>query len=240
VNIIKGGKVSIARTLRGSSQDSAARLINSFVYSYNSHDLDEYKTRFLSQCTPQFKIIKRVYGKVDPMTGKPRNPFGNFNYLEINGINQVLYMAERFFNAAPDGVFETGTHRCCNTPKAKVLVSTFKFRGTLIEEQPSSQMDLASGSSYSANGDAVSGDSGEGELVPASKRSRLNPSESDRTSPYTTESEDSQSILGMTSTAIPSGVGMFQTKAVHSVGSLAMYLNDEGKVTCLEFFYEYL
>ncbi len=248
VNIIKGGKISIARTLRATPHDAPARYINSFVFSYNSHDLNEYKQRFLSLCTPQFKIIKRVYGKVDPLTGKPRNPFGNFSYLEINGINQVVYMAERFFNAAPDGVFETGTHRSCNTQKATVLVSTFKFRGTLIEETPTSHADSAhrpSGNSSTFAGTGTAGDTtggddstqdGEaGELVPSAKRTRLNPAaeRSSSGSPYTTESED-VSIAGT------GGMGVFQTKPVHSVGSLAMYLNEEGKVSCLEFFYEYL
>lgn len=226
VNIIKSGKIAIARSLRALPADAPAKFINNFVFAYNSHDLNEYKQRFLSMCVPELRVIKRIYGKVDPLTGKPRNPLGNFSYLEINGINQVLYMADRFFQAAPDGILETGTHRSCNTNKATVLVSTFKFRGTLIEEVPTSHLES------STSGDATIPDGSEsgGELVPSAKKPRLSPSLSGQY--HSSESETDGGAAG--------GGGIFQTKTIHSVGSLAMYLNDEGKVYCLEFFYEYL
>lgn len=231
VNIIKSGKIAIARSLRSLPVDAPAKFINNFVFAYNSHDLNEYKQRFLSMCVPELRVIKRIYGKVDPLTGKPRNPLGNFSYLEINGINQVLYMADRFFQAAPDGILETGTHRSCNTNKATVLVSTFKFRGTLIEEMPTNQIES---SSIPPTADAVDIETTEigGELVPLVKRSRPNPSPLGAQYP----SSESESDIG----GVVSGAGIFQTKTIHSVGSLAMYLNDEGKVYCLEFFYEYL
>ena len=210
--------------------DVPNNLINAFVYSYNSHDLNEYKNRFLSHCVKDFKIIKRVYGKADPITGKPKNPFGDFSYLEINGIEQVIYMADRFFNAAPDGIFEVQSQRSCNTNKATVLVGTFKFKGTLIEETPSTELPQPQ------------------ELLPLSSSSataalsmkRILPSSSSSSSSSSSTMQQYQRHEELIEQYQVVQKGLFKTKPIASIGSLALYLNEEGRPYCLEFFYEYL
>lgn len=187
---------------QGVPLNAPMKFVNKFISSYNSHDMDEYKQQFLSMCTDDFLIIKRVYGKPDPITGKLKNPMGDFTHLEIKGIPQVIYMAERFFEAAPDGIFEVKSQRSCNTNKATVFMCSFKFRGTLIEETPSTELSS--------------------ELIVNGSR------------------ETSLETSGNEITDMPMvKKGILRTKPVRSIGSLALYVNEEGRAYCLEFFYEY-
>jgi hypothetical protein len=231
MTMIKSGKLAIARVSDNPSLDAPTKYINKFVVGFNSHDFALFQDKFLSMCVPDLRFISRIYGKLNPLSGKPKNPLGDFSYLEVNGIPQVLYMTERFFISTPDGVIETGKHRCYTTNKATVLIATYNFKGTLIDDAVASHIS---------------------DLLPTTPdldpEPRHRPKLSSHTASLCAHSASKSNSCFFADTGISSlnnkpscePAAVFQTENIQSIGTLAMYLNDDGKVYCVEFFYEYL
>lgn len=159
--------------------------------------MDTLTDIFNSICLPHTRIIKRLYGELDPQTGRPFNPFGDYSLITFLNVDHFMDYMRDYFRLTPDGLFEVLNYRYVNNDRSSAIIATFRFTATQIKTSE----DIEKPSEYHENG----------------------------------LSELTTPVLYPR----PSSIDVIEATQIVSIGSFAIYLNKQGKISCLEFFYEY-
>jgi len=83
-------------------------------------------------CTPDAKVIKRVYGKRNAKTGKVKNVFHDADTVRYNSIGEFFDYTKTYYSMVPDGVFQDRSVRSCDSKYGTMILVTFKYYGTLV------------------------------------------------------------------------------------------------------------
>jgi hypothetical protein len=122
----------------GFTLEMGNQIITTLAKAVNSHDIEDFKTIFHSYLSPTLEVTSQLFGKIDPLTGRPQNIYasqtGQEMKTKLTSLQEFYDFYERSNVVIPDGYLRSShiLHSHFTKNEHIVLQCKFLYRGTFL------------------------------------------------------------------------------------------------------------
>lgn len=206
------------------------------------------------------RVIKRLYGKTDISTGKPKNHFGTYTTMEFADMTKFYDYGDQYSSLVPDGMMKmNGVSTFANQKRGNntIISVSFTYTGTMIQQHADIQVssDVYHDSNTTSNTSKEVKDKKNkhncfelDEEEPVSELNRLSDSstggelqESSLSALVANENDVNriEFIEFDPMETASSSIAVFSAYPIEAAGSYTLYINEENKIDCIEFIYAF-